>query len=148
MYLLVTNSFSQGDPIYENEDSYNSTNQYSWENDPRRLTLTPTVSNLTLKIDFNNGTILVFTNVTLTDRYTTVFDLTAFHSTIKYKLFRFGASAYFYITEINGLTENLGQAWYWQYWVDGVYTSIGANGYQLEDHDVVEWRYGYNSLQN
>jgi hypothetical protein len=147
-YFLFTMDLNNGDPVYDNTDPNNTQNTYSWENDPRRLNFTPVVTNLTLQINFDNGTIITWTNITLTDRYTSVFDLIAGKASIKYKIFRFGESAYFYLTEINGLQENLEQALYWQYWVNGVYTSVGANGFQLRDNDIVVWRYGYNSLQS
>jgi hypothetical protein len=146
-YFLFTGSYSPQDPQYTNQDTTNTQSTYSWEKDPRRLKLLPIVTNLTLKIDFDNGTILEWTNVTLLEHYTSAFDLTAAKTQIKYKIFQFGASAYFYITTINGKAEIVDQALYWQYFVNESYTSIGANGYQLQDNDVVEWRYGYNSMQ-
>ena len=73
---------------YNNDDAYNPDDAYSWENDNRRLSYLDTVSNLTLQIDYGNGTIRELTNVTLTDHYTSAFDLLAKNAEIKYTIYK------------------------------------------------------------
>jgi len=130
---------------FDNTDAYNdSDGEYSWLNDPRRLNQTEMVYNITLIIDFKNGTIETTTNITQENSFTSVFDLTAFHYQIVYEMFTFGSSPSFLITSINNLGNNEQTANYWQYWVNEEYAMVACNEYQLENNDIVILIYGDN----
>jgi hypothetical protein len=130
---------------FDNTDVYNNTNvEYSWLNDPRRLNQTEIVNNITLIVDFNNGTIETTENITQENSFTSVFDLMAFHNQIIYEMFTFGSSHSFLITSINNLENNEQETNYWQYWVNGEYAMVASNEYQLENNDTVTWIYGKN----
>ncbi len=130
---------------FDNTDAYSdSINEYSWLNDPRRLNQTEFVNNVTLIVDFNNGTIETTVNITQENSFTSVFDLIAFHNQIIYEMFTFGSSRSFLITSINNLENNEQETNYWQYWVNEEYAMIASNVYQLENNDTVTWIYGNN----
>ncbi len=130
---------------FDNADAYNdSIIEYSWLNDPRRLNQTEIVSNITLIVDFNNGTIETTLNITQEDSFTSIFDLIAFHNQIIYEMFTFGSSHSFLITSINNLGNNEQETNYWQYWVNEEYAMVACNEYQLENNDTVTWIYGNN----
>ena len=132
-------------PEFDNTDAYkNSNNEYSWLNDPRRLNQTEIVYNITLIVDFMNGTIEKTVNITQENSFTSVFDLTAFHYQIVYEMFTFGSSQSFLITSINNLGNNEQTAKYWQYWVNEEYAMVACNEYQLKNNDSVILIYGDN----
>ena len=150
-FLIISSLFLLFNPTlipkteFDNKDAYNDSNvEYSWLNDPRRLNQTEIVNNITLIIDFNNGTIETTLNITQENSFTSVFDLIAFHNQIIYEMFNFGTSPSFIITSINDLGNNKQEANYWQYWVNEEYAMVAINEYQLENNDTVTWIYGSN----
>ncbi|MCD6515397.1 MAG: DUF4430 domain-containing protein [Candidatus Asgardarchaeum sp.] len=95
--------------------------------------------NLTLIIDYGNGTIEVHYNLNLTN----VPNITAFHilflvATVNYTWY--GDDVF--VDAINGVwnNENDNNRW-WQYWVDDELPMIAANHYYLKNNSVVAWRY-------
>ncbi len=86
---------------------------------------------ISLTIDFGNGTILQFDNLT----GSTVLEVTS--STFDIVVEWFGPFAY--VRNIEGL---VGAGEYgWQYWVNDVYASGAVNLYSLAGGDHVLWRY-------
>jgi hypothetical protein len=86
---------------------------------------------ISLTIDFGNGTILQFDNLT----GSTVLDITS--STFDIVVEWFGPFAY--VRSIEGLVgagENG-----WQYWVNDVFASSAVNLYTLDKGDHVLWMY-------
>lgn len=112
-----------------------------WANDPYRLNYTSTVYNLTLIISFGNGTNLTFSNTTLTDSYTSAFDLLRYHAEIKYTCQKMGNRMAYYVSEIDGLSENSQTGNYWRYWINGNYAMVGCNIYVCQDNDIITWEY-------
>lgn len=144
-FLLFFNPTLIQKTEFDNTDANNdSNNVYSWLNDPRRLNQTEIVYNITLIVDFNNGTIETTVNITQENSFTSVFDLIAFHNQIIYEMFTFGSSHSFLITSISNLGNNEQEANYWQYWVNEEYAMVASNEYQLENNDIVTWIYGNN----
>ena len=45
-----------------------------------------------------------------------------------------------YVAAINGIRDGAGGL-FWQYWVNGAYGQVGADGYPLADGDAVLWRH-------
>ncbi len=88
-------------------------------------------NDISLTIDFGNGTILQFDNLT----GSTVLEVTS--STFDIVVEWFGPFAY--VRNIEGL---VGAGEYgWQYWVNDVFASGAVNLYSLEEGDHVLWRY-------
>jgi hypothetical protein len=65
----------------------------------------------------------------------TVFDLLKSTSKITYKTYSFGTM----VESINGLKNTPELAWI--FYVNGQSASVGADQYQLQPGDVVEWKY-------
>ncbi|TET07028.1 MAG: DUF4430 domain-containing protein [Candidatus Thorarchaeota archaeon] len=86
---------------------------------------------ISLTIDFGNGTILQFDNLT----GSTVLEVTS--STFDIVVEWFGPFAY--VRNIEGL---VGAGEYgWQYWVNDVFASGAVNLYTLDEGDHVLWRF-------
>jgi hypothetical protein len=117
-------------------------NTCEWENDPFRITYKETVINITLILDFGNGTIETYTEITLTNSYTSSFDLLQSKAEVDFYCRKFGNRLSFFVTGVNGLNEDLSQGKFWQFWVNGQYAQVASNVYVLSDNDVIEWKYG------
>ena len=53
----------------------------------------------------------------------------------------YGGDMGVFIESINGKQNDFDSGYYWQYWVNGQYAKVGASSYELQDGDVVEWKY-------
>lgn len=95
-----------------------------------------------LMFDFGNGQVQVFNDI-LAESDDTVFDLlkkVTEENKIEFKYKDYGELGVF-VEAINGFINN-GQAdRFWQYWVNNNYAQIGASLYELQNNDVVEWKY-------
>ena len=89
-------------------------------------------SNITVNIDFGNGTILSFEDVVAD----TVYNATRQVVNIEEEWY----GDLVFITSIAGVANDPDQNRWWQYWVNGVLGPVAANKYHLEDGDLVEWR--------
>jgi len=100
---------------------------------------------LTLRIDNGQGEIRNFGDLTQTTE-ATVFDLLQAVSAVAANNFSFtykdyGAGMGAFITGIDGRANDPLGGQYWQYWVNGQYSKIGASNYHLKSGDLVEWKY-------
>ncbi|TFF95554.1 MAG: DUF4430 domain-containing protein [Promethearchaeota archaeon] len=86
------------------------------------------VQDLTLVIDYGNGTISNYTNFELTNYETTAFD--ALNKSVSVQYTDYGAQGYF-IESINGAVGN------WLYYINDNYVSVAANNYFLESGDII-----------
>ena len=86
---------------------------------------------ITLTIDFGNGTILDFEDL----NGSSVLDVTS--SVLDVEVQWYGSLAY--IRSIEGLVGEGAQGW--EYWVNGVFSSLAVNHHSLEDGDSVLWKY-------
>ncbi|MHA1453751.1 MAG: DUF4430 domain-containing protein [Promethearchaeota archaeon] len=113
---------------------------YSWDTDPQRLTFPESISNITLEIYYGeaNGTTELYENISLTDHYTTIFDIMNLHCDIEYEI-SWWAHPTFFITGINGVIENDAEQHWWQYEVNGSYVPSGANAYSPANNSLVRW---------
>jgi hypothetical protein len=111
---------------------------YSWDTDPKRLEFPETVSNLTLIIYYgsSNGTTEEFQNITLTDHYTTVFDLINEYSIVEFRIYWQNDNAVFYVSSINYLKETATEGW--RYTINDQY-ALGANTISPANNSVVRW---------
>ena len=127
--------------LFDNKYAYDKSNSLSWSNDPNRLSYPLSVNNITLIVDFNNGTIETHSNLSFSDRYTSVFDSVAFYYSITYKSKTLVDKTAYYITAINGIQENLQSGYYWQYYINNNYAQVGANLYSMKNGDQITWNY-------
>lgn len=109
-------------------------NDYSWATDPNRLTMPETRENLTLIVDYKNGTIDEFEDIDLFDHYTTCFDLLNKCCRIDYKTYNWQPKSFF-IEEINGLSGD------WVYEVNDESIPAAANVVSPPNDSVVFWEY-------
>lgn len=86
-------------------------------------------SNVTLAIDFSNGTISTFSGL----YGTTVLNVT--ESVVEIGAYWAGDLAF--IISIDGVSQD--EDHWWQYWVNGEYASVAASLYNLQDGDHVLW---------
>ena len=102
--------------------------------------------NLTLYIDYGNGTVEKYFNLNLTNvPNVTVLDLLIKVAAVNYSWY---GDAVF-VDAINGVfnNENNSNRW-WQYWVNGKLPMVAANQYYLKNNSLVEWRYWYSQVEN
>ncbi|MHA1339316.1 MAG: DUF4430 domain-containing protein [Promethearchaeota archaeon] len=125
--ILYKNNGNTNNPIDCNQN-------YSWHTDPNRLKLPEMAENLTLRVDFKNGTILEFTNVSLENHYTSVFDLLNKCCDIKYQIYCWNPVA-IYVTYIN----NVGVGW--TYKLNGVIVNLAANYVAVQNNSIVLWEF-------
>ncbi|MBD3196212.1 MAG: hypothetical protein GF317_14235 [Candidatus Lokiarchaeota archaeon] len=88
------------------------------------------VSNITLVVDYGNGTVYTESNFDLTNYETTAFDALDEWTEIIYT--DYGTQGLL-VEEINGIKAN------WKYSINGEYQGIASNKYNLKDGDIVEW---------
>ncbi len=119
-----------------------NTGNYSWENDPNRLEMPESVYNITVQIDFNNGSAIVnFTSVNLTNHYTTAFDAINKCATIEYRMDTVG-DVKFYVESINGLREDRTTSTDgWTFYVNNTYSYQACNAVALSNNTIIYWRY-------
>ncbi|MFX0105908.1 MAG: DUF4430 domain-containing protein [Candidatus Hodarchaeota archaeon] len=87
------------------------------------------VNNITLFVDYNNGTIKVRENFTLDNWKTTAFDALDKWCDIKYVDHGWGI----FVEEIDGIRGG------WIYLINNYAPNVGAPVYQLNDGDEVKW---------
>jgi hypothetical protein len=87
------------------------------------------VENISLTVNFNNGTIKTRTNFTLDNSKTTAFDALEKWCNIRYEDFGWGII----VREIDGISGN------WIYTINSFSPSVGASAYTLKNGDSVGW---------
>lgn len=95
-------------------------------------------SDITLRIDFGNGTTVTFNGL----NGTTVLNVTDSVAEIE----AYWAGDLAYVVSIDGVSQD--QNHWWQYWVNGDYATVAANWYSLQDGDSVLWNRTVFSSQN
>lgn len=88
------------------------------------------VNNISLTVDFNNGTVKTRLNFTLDNGKTTALDALDMWCEIDYDDFGWGII----VREIDNVRGN------WIYKINGFSPSIGASVYTLKDGDLIEWQ--------
>ncbi len=87
------------------------------------------VEDISLFVDYNNGTIKTRTNFTLDNGKTTALDALEKWCIIRYDDFGWGIL----VTEIDGVSGG------WIYTVNNYFAEVGASAYPLESGDLVTW---------
>jgi len=88
------------------------------------------VNDISLSIDFNNGTVKTELNFTLESGKTTAFDALDKWCEIDYDDFGWGII----VREIDNVRG------FWIYKINGFSPSVGASVYTLKDGDFIEWQ--------
>jgi len=88
------------------------------------------VNNISLSVDFNNGTVKTRLNFTLDNGKTTAFDALDKWCEIDYDDLGWGII----VREIDNIRGN------WIYKINGFSPSIGASVFTLKDGDLIEWQ--------
>ncbi|MHA1776213.1 MAG: DUF4430 domain-containing protein [Promethearchaeota archaeon] len=94
-------------------------------------------TNISLSVDFGNGTVDYHQNITICKNASSVFDLLQLFYEIGYESYSYGLI----ITSINNVENNIVSNYFWFFWVNEEYSNIGASNYQLNDSDRVYWAY-------
>jgi len=88
------------------------------------------VVDISLSVDYNNGTVKTRHNFTLDNGKTTAFDALDKWCEIDYDDFGWGII----VREIDNVRGN------WIYKINGFSPSVGASVYTLKDGDLIEWQ--------
>ena len=88
------------------------------------------VEDITLIVDYNNGTIKMHENFTLSEGKTTAFDALNEWCEVQYTVSGNGI----FVQAIDGIGGN------WLYFINGIYQGVGSAAYSLKDGDFVEWQ--------
>jgi|Deesub1362B_J571_1020462.scaffolds.fasta_scaffold12062_2 hypothetical protein len=101
--------------------------------------------NITIIIDYGNGSTQKFTGINLDPPNTTVLHALLLVASVEYHY----EGPYVFIDAINGVrnNENNNNMW-WQYWVNGELPMVAANKYYLNSDDIVEWKYWPSQFSN
>lgn len=94
------------------------------------------VNNITLILDYKNGTIKTFSSFSLEAGKTSALDALEKFCNVEYKEYTGGDV---FVQKIDGLKNDPGHNWL--YWVNNEFASIGASKYELQDNDVMKWVY-------
>ena len=89
------------------------------------------VEDISLFVDFNNGTIKTRTNFTLDNGKTTALDALEKWCIIRYEVSVQGI----FVTEIDGVSGD------WIYIINSFRPGVGASAYPLESGDLVTWKH-------
>ena len=123
------------DQTDENSGNQDDTDNESEEEEEEINTL---IVNLSLYIDYNNGSMKKIINFTMPE------NSTAFEATEKYcqvdcdSKYEWGA----FVTTIDYLEENTSEGKYWLYFINGDFAPVSAGAYELSHNDKIEWKYG------
>lgn len=94
-----------------------------------------------LMLDFGNGDIKSFTEKEISKNQS-AFDLVkqvAEENNIGLKYKDYGGELGIFIEAIGGVENNIEQ--WWQYWVNGNYSVVGAGSYLLQPGDLIEFKF-------
>jgi hypothetical protein len=97
-------------------------------------------TNVTLQVDFGNGTMNTYEDVPGTNV------LEATESVLLVAVDWFGTLAF--VKSIGGVSESDDAGLWWQYWVNSELSVVAANAYQIQDNDTIVWRYTTSQVGN
>lgn len=100
---------------------------------PPQTQFTASATNISLQIDFGNGTVVNHQGLTGSD----VLGIT--ESVLSVGVSWYGNMAF--VESIAGVVNNQGEGRWWQYWVNGELGPVAANAYLVSDSDSIVWLY-------
>lgn len=104
-----------------------------------QMQFTHASSNISLEIDFGNGTTVEHVGLS----GNTVLNVT--ESTFIVEVSWYGNLAF--VEGIAGVTNNQGEGYWWQYWVNDEYGPVAANVYEVQEGDSIVWRYTSSQVE-
>ena len=96
-----------------------------------------------LAIDFGGGRIQNYNQIAMPEG-SSVFDLlkkAAAENNLALDYKDYGGEMGVFINSIDNIKNALAGDTFWQFWINGQYSQVGASSYKLKDGDKVEWRY-------
>jgi len=96
-----------------------------------------------VKIDFGNGTIWDYPNISVDGKHATVYGIlleAAHEGNFSVKYTYYGQYDSILIDSIAGVVNGDGNK-YWQYWLNGDYGMVGADKQPVADNDIIEWKF-------
>jgi len=96
-----------------------------------------------VKIDFGNGTIWDYQNISVDGKNATVYGFimeAAHEGNFSVKYTYYGQYDSLLIDSIAGIVNGDNNS-YWQYWLNGDYGVVGADKQPIADNDVIEWKF-------
>lgn len=102
---------------------------------------------VSLMFDFGNGEIRTFNNFVV-PKNATVFELLKLVTTqnnLQFTYKDYGDMGAL-IESINNVANNAKTNNFWHFWVNNVYSDVGASLYLLKNGDIVEWKYVPNQF--
>ncbi len=130
--VLLSLSFFFPDLLRINDDTSDERKDSPLEYDPLIH-----YQNISLVIDFNNGTIEEHRNIIIPKNESSVFDLLESFYVIGYDTYSYGII----ITSIANLANNLQENSFWFFWVNNEYSSVGVTSVNLNDNFEIFWAY-------
>ncbi|MCG2697535.1 DUF4430 domain-containing protein [Candidatus Parcubacteria bacterium] len=103
---------------------------------------------VSLTLNFGNGDIKTFSDIIISDD-APVFEVlqkVVSENNIELNYKDYGGDMGVFIESINGKQNDFDSGYYWQYWVNGQYAKVGASSYELQNGDVVEWKYAEGQI--
>ena len=94
----------------------------------------------TVYIDFGNGTVWKFENITT--KNSTVYGSlleAARQGNFAVDATYYGAWDSVFVNSIAGVKNQAGK--YWQYWINGEYGTVGADKQRVNNSDIIEWKF-------
>ncbi|GAB4305173.1 MAG: hypothetical protein Kow0069_00590 [Promethearchaeota archaeon] len=95
-----------------------------------------TATNITLILDYGNGTVEELRGLSYTGVDPTVFDLLNATCRVEAELYPNGL---YLVTGINGVVQD--DSHFWHFWVNGTYSPTGASITPLGSSSVVTWKF-------
>jgi len=94
----------------------------------------------TVYIDFGNGTVWKFENITTKNSTVYGFLLEAARQgNFTVDTTYYGAWDSVFVNSIAGVKNQAGK--YWQYWINGEYGKVGADKQRVNNSDIIEWKF-------
>ena len=94
-----------------------------------------------IMIDYGNGKIDVYTDV-IQEEHETLFEFTkniAKKNNIAFEYKEYAGLGV--LIEKVGTEKNGTEEKYWQYWVNNEYAQVGADVYEVQGDDIIEWKF-------
>ncbi|MAF14272.1 MAG: hypothetical protein CMI53_05300 [Parcubacteria group bacterium] len=103
---------------------------------------------VSLMFDFGDGEVRTFNDVVLSKNATMLelLEKVTTDNDLEFRITDYGGGLGALIESINNYSSDARNNRYWHFWVNNVYSDIGASNYILENSDVVEWKYTLNQF--
>jgi len=107
------------------------------------------VETVSVMFDYGNGTVKTLTDISVEESETVFNVLNSLNESQKIKMSYkdFGGDLGFFIQSIDSIpADSSATDKWWQFWVNNVYSTIGAGSYQVSPGDVIEFKFTQGQL--